>query len=93
MKIKNIFKNEENLCYHVQRGEQNVFCIYNPTLRSHENTCPTKPWAIKNTVLQKNSILSGISSLHLPCNVLKTYYGKYSQHRVVKKTLILLFLP
>lgn len=25
MKIKIIFKNQENLCYYIQRGEQNVF--------------------------------------------------------------------
>lgn len=32
MNIKIILKNQENLCYHIQRGEQNVFFyLSNPT--------------------------------------------------------------
>lgn len=36
-------------------------------------------------------MVSGMSSLHVPCNVHKSYDVKYRQHRVMKKSLLLFF--
>lgn len=46
--LKKKIKYQENLCYQIQRGEK----IYSSfPILLHETICPTKYWAIKNTVL------------------------------------------